>query len=253
MKRFLERVNVLLHSKPALRHPHTTAIVLAGGNGNRMGSRTPKQWLEIRGVPVLIHSLRAFDNCRSIDEIIVVSRGEDLPATEILCRNHEIRKLKCVVSGGRTRADSARRGFAAISDKTEYVAIHDAARCMITPSQIREVTAAAYAYRAASAGTPVTDTIKKVNRYGMIEHDVPRADLWAMATPQVFHKVYYAAGLKAAADARAEVTDDNAFMELIGQRVKLVDTGVENFKITYETDLIRAEVILRAREEKHGK
>ncbi len=253
MKRLIEKINVFLHRKHICSSPHTTAIVLAGGSGHRMGGDKPKQWIELCGIPVLIHSLRAFDSCRSIREIIVVARSEDITATEALCRSYGIRKLRAVVAGGATRAESAACGFRAISGKTKYVAIHDAARCLILPRQIRDIAAAAYAYGAASASTPVTDSIKAVNRYGMIERDVPRADLRAAATPQIFQCAYYAAGLKEAEERATEVTDDNTLMELIGQRVKLVDTGSDNFKITYDTDLARAEAVLRKREGKHGK
>ncbi len=253
MKRFLERINTVLHKKPALRHPRTAAIVLAGGSGRRMSSKTPKQHMSVLGVPVLIHTLRAFEHCGAIDEIVVVTRAEDRIATEIMCRNYGIKKLTAVVCGGKTRADSAEKGFWAVSDKVKYVAIHDAARCMITPRQIKEVASAAYAYHAASAATPVTDSVKEINRYGMIEHDVPRDTLWAAATPQIFHRVYYAAALKVAKEEHAVVTDDNSLMELIGQRVKLVDTGHDNFKITYETDILRAEALMKHREAKHGK
>ncbi len=253
MKRLLDSIRIKLHTKPTLHRPHTTAVILAGGSGHRMKSSKPKQWMEVLGVPVLIRSVQAFDACKHIDEIVIVTRAEDRLATEIMCRNYEIKKLHSVVVGGRTRAESARLGFEAISVRSEYVAIHDAARCMITPAQIRRVVAAAYAYRAASAATPVTDSIKLVNRYGMIERDLPREELWAAATPQVFHCVYYAAALKAAEDAHAEVTDDNSLMEQVGQRVKLVDTGHDNFKITYDTDIARAEAVLRLREDSDGK
>ncbi len=253
MKRFLEKINTVLHRKPAFRHPRTAAIILAGGKGSRMSSDTAKQNICLRGIPILVHSMRAFDKCRSIDEIIVVCREEDVKATEAMCVKYGIKKVKCVVSGGKTRAESAECGFRKVSGKMDYVAIHDAARCLITPRQIREVASAAYAYRAASAASPVVDSIKEINRYGMIERDVPRETLWAAATPQIFHRVYYAAALRAAKESHAIVTDDNSLMELIGQRVKLVNTGHENFKITYESDLSLAEAIMIQREGKHGK
>ncbi len=249
MKHILERVNTVLHAKTFIQHPKTAAVILAGGTGSRMKSKTPKQLMQICDVPVLIHTLRAFAECRYIDEIIVVTRKEDRISIELMCRNYGIRKIHAVVEGGATRAESAEKGFCAVSEKMKYVAFHDAARCLVTPKQIKEVATAAYAYRAASAGTPVTDSIKTVNRYGMIESNVPRENLWAAATPQIFHRVYYAAALRVAEETHAEVTDDNSLMELIGQRVKFVDTGAENFKITYATDILRAEVIIRLRGE----
>ncbi len=253
MKRILERINTVLHAKTFFSHPKTAAVVLAGGSGQRMGSDMPKQFLSICGVPVLVHSLRAFAACKSIDEIIVVTREEDIPKTEELCRDYNISKVTAIVAGGKTRAESAANGFRSVSEGMTYVAFHDAARCLITPRQIKDVATAAYAYRAATAATPVTDSIKTANRYMMIENDVPREELWAAGTPQIFHCVYYAAALREAEKNEASVTDDNSLMELIGQRVKLVDVGPDNFKITYRHDIARAESVLRDREGSHGK
>jgi 2-C-methyl-D-erythritol 4-phosphate cytidylyltransferase len=250
----VQRINTVLHLRGILPKPYTAAVILAGGSGVRMGSSTPKQLMMLCGKPVFIHTALAFQKCRLIDEIVLVVREEEVAAVKILCQRYGIKKCRAVVTGGETRQESAEHGFEAVSPKAVYVAFHDAARCMVTPSQIRDVALAAYAYRAASAGMRVTDTVKLVNQYGFIEKTVPREDVWLASTPQFFHKAYYGAAIKMAKEKNLDFTDDNALMELIGQRVKMVDTGNENFKITVSGDLDRAELILRRRAEvRHGK
>jgi 2-C-methyl-D-erythritol 4-phosphate cytidylyltransferase len=140
-----------------------------------------------------------------------------------------------------------------VATECEYVAIHDAARCLITPKQIQEVANAAYAYKAATAAAPATDTIKRANQYGFIEETLPRDCAWCAQTPQVFHRAYYLGALKKAKKEKKCFTDDNMLMELIGQRVFLVDTGADNFKITVASDLARAEAVLLEREKEKKK
>ncbi len=246
----LQSLRILLHKKPVIGSPKTACILLAGGSGSRMGGDVPKQFLMLAGSPVLVHSLLAFQKCRIIDEIVLVAREEDLTYCEILCQEYKITKCKKVVAGGKERSESAFHGLEAVSPSMEYVAIHDAARCLITPKQIIKVAKAAYAYRAATAATPVVDSIKTVNRYGFIERNIPRETVWAMQTPQIFHKVYYRAAWEKAKQSHQILTDDNMLMELIGQRVMVIDTGCDNFKITVPTDIQRAEAVLEARKGK---
>ncbi len=229
--------------------PFTTAVVLAGGCGTRMQSPdgVKKQFRMLCGVPVLAHTLRAFDDCPQIKETVVVSCADEIDCVRSLAEQYGIKKLSTVVAGGETRKASALRGFMAINKKASYVAIHDAARCLIRAEDISAVATAAYAYGAATAVFPVTDTLKSVTEDGFVEKTIPRDRVFHAATPQIFSCDLYRAAVYTAEKDNIDVTDDNMLMEYIGQRVKIVDCGDENLKITTERDFYRAEAILKER------
>lgn len=232
------------------KRPRTAAILLAGGIGSRMGGQDgeTKQLLLLAGEPVLVHTARAFERCPYIDDIIVVARREELATVRALLRADGIKKLRTVVAGGDTRQASALRGFEAIDgEKTAFVAIHDVARCLITAEQISDVVAAAYASRAASAACRVHDTVKRANSSGEVLETLDRDSIWLAQTPQVFSATLYRA---AAYTAKAEgfaATDDMMLCEHIGQTVKLIDCGPDNFKLTTKEDLPRATAVLEQR------
>ncbi|MBE6629817.1 MAG: 2-C-methyl-D-erythritol 4-phosphate cytidylyltransferase [Ruminococcaceae bacterium] len=228
--------------------PATSAVIVAAGSSTRMGKGVSKQLLKLAGVPVLARTLRAFQQSGYIDEIVVVSRPEDMREISELLTKYGITKPVRLVAGGATRADSVKRGFAAISKKAKYVAIHDGARCLITPAMIKKVLRAAYLHRAATAACTVTDTVKIATKRGFIERTEDRERVWLAQTPQVFHTNLYRAALANVKDNT--LTDDNQLIEAIGYPVKLVDCGAENLKITRPEDLPRAEAILAARRAK---
>lgn len=246
------RLNRLLRFLTGKRRPHTTAILLAGGNGSRMQSAdgTTKQMMRLRGVPVIVHTARAFEECPYIDDIVIVARREEIHTVEELMKEYGIRKFRRAVSGKETRQLSALAGFEAIdTKKTKYVAIHDVARCLVTPGMIADVVTAAHATRAASAASRVVDTVKRANSDGFVLETLDRETLWLAATPQVFSEALYRAAAYTAVHAGFTATDDMMLCERIGQAVKLVDCGGENFKITTRPDILRAEAVLAAREE----
>ena len=225
--------------------PATAAIIVAAGGSTRMGKGLSKQLLPVDNVPVLARTLLAFDASDYIDELIVVTRAEDEERVKALQARYNIQKPLKTVLGGSTRAESVANGFAAIGDKIKYVAIHDGARCLITPALIKKVLRAAYIHKAASAACPVTDTVKLATKHGFIEGTADRTRVFLAQTPQVFHADLYRAAL---ANAKGlSPTDDNQLIENIGVPVKLVDTGKENIKITHAEDIERAEMILEAR------
>ena len=246
------RLNRALRFLTGRRRPHTVAILLAGGSGSRMQSKdgTTKQLMQICGLPVLVHTARAFDACPYIDEIIIVARREEIHTVEGLARTYGIRKFRCAVAGRDTRQLSALAGFEAIDGKkTKFVAIHDVARCTVTPDMIADVVAAAHATGAAAAASRVVDTVKRADASGYVTETLDREALWLAATPQVFSEALYRAAAYTAVKAGFTATDDMMLCERIGQRVKLIDCGSENFKITTPPDILRAEAILRSREE----
>ncbi|MBQ9131029.1 MAG: 2-C-methyl-D-erythritol 4-phosphate cytidylyltransferase [Clostridia bacterium] len=227
---------------------HTAAVILAAGSSTRMGKGLNKQLQAVNGIPVLAHTLMAYQRCALIREIIVVARPQDFEAIYQISKTYHIKKLRHIVSGGATRQISAERGVAKVNEQTKYVAIADGARCLTTPEQIAKVCLRAYRHKAASAGHLISDTVKRATSLGAIKETVDRTGLWQVQTPQIFHTSLYAAALQRAKSEGYEVTDDNSLIEKLGYRIQLVECGRENLKITTKDDLALAEAILRYRE-----
>ena len=229
------------------KNTDTAAIVLAAGRSTRMGSDTPKQLIEINGVPVLIHSLRAFENSRYIRKIVLVVPSGEESVYRALCKAHGIKKLSDVVAGGETRNASAANGFKKIGADIPYVAIHDAARCLVTAELIDRVCTAAVRYNAATAATRSVDTVKISGKNKFIDHTEARNHVWLAQTPQVFLSDLYRAASYIADQSSFIPTDDNMLIENVKHKVRLVECGKFNIKITTPNDLILAKAILDAR------
>lgn len=231
----------------ALRRKFCSAVIVAAGSGSRMGDTDrPKQFLPLLGKPVLLRAAEAFECCSFIREIIVVTRREDITRTETLLGG--ISKLRRVVAGGETRQQSSLAGFDAISEKCDYVALHDAARCLTTPAMIERVFTEATRHGAAIAACRASDTVKTAD--GLSVASTPdRSTLWYAQTPQVFLAELYRASAYFAREREFTATDDASLAEDAGFDVRLVDCGTENFKITTPVDLLAAEALLRLREE----
>ncbi len=228
--------------------PHfTSAIIAAAGNGTRMCSEdgTTKQLLTLCNLPIIVRTLKAFEECERINEIIVVAREDEIPVYEKYKTEYNLTKITAVAKGGETRQESVLHGFEAISDKSEFVAIHDGARCLITPEKIDAVLSETYRCGAATAATRATDTVKRANSKNYITETIDRSELWLAQTPQCFKTELYRASAYIAKEENFTATDDNALAEHLGFDVKLVDCGTDNIKITTPADLAIAEVILR--------
>ncbi len=225
---------------------NVAAVILAAGSGTRMNISTTKQQLLIAGKTVLRRSLEAFQACPEITSITVVVRDgeQDFAAEQIF----GLDKVNNIVIGGKTRAESARIGFYAIPKNSEYVAIHDAARCLVTPMAISSVIADAVQYGAATASTPSTDTVKIVDGEGFVSDTPERNRVMLAATPQIFKTDMYAKALDLTDSTDVGITDDNMLVERAGYKVFCTDTGKENIKITHSGDVEYAEFILRSRE-----
>ncbi|MBQ7356647.1 MAG: 2-C-methyl-D-erythritol 4-phosphate cytidylyltransferase, partial [Clostridia bacterium] len=175
----------------------------------------------------------------------IVAREEEIPL--IGAEIADLKKVRAVVVGGECRAASARLGFLAARDGTDLVAIHDGARCLITPEIINRVVDAAISTGAASAGSPVTDTVKKIDGDMNIISTVNRDELFFTSTPQVFSTELYERALLSYAGDLSLITDDNMILESIGVKVRLVDCGKENIKITTAEDVRLAEFLIEKR------
>lgn len=226
---------------------YTAAVILAAGSSTRMGPNVNKQFLPLGCDPVLAHTLKAYQQCLLIREIVVVAHRKDFAAIRKICKTYEISKLTQLIEGGKTRQESAMHGVAAVSPEAEFVAIADGARCLTTPMQIANVCVHAYRHQAASAAHKVCDTIKRTNSMGMTRETVDRTNLWQAQTPQVFHKALYTAALHRAIKDKFVATDDNALIEHLGFQVCMVECGAQNIKITTPDDLPLAAAILSFR------
>lgn len=223
----------------------TSAIIVAGGSGTRLGSEIPKQHLLLDGCEVVVHSMLAFEKSGLVDEIIVVCRRGEEGLYDSYKEKYNIRKLKVAVEGGSVRSESALRGFEAISPESKYVAIHDAARCLVSVEDIDKVIRTAYKYRCATAAIKCTDTVKLCDSDGFIKETLDREKLYLAATPQVFERKIYMTCAYSAKKDQAVVTDDNSLAERLGFKVKLVDCMSTKIKITHPDDLIIAEGVIR--------
>lgn len=220
------------------------AIIAAAGQGTRMAGKRPKQFLELAGTPIIFHTLQVFEQCDSIQEIIVVIAAAESAGFISLAGKRELRKLSKVVTGGATRAESVLRGLHAVREtNVDIVAVHDGVRPFVTKNEIsRTVTAAQTTGAAILVSTPV-DTVKEV-RDGAVLKTLRRDDLRNALTPQCFQ---YKLLLRAYAQADIsdpDLTDESSLVERLGIEVAVVEGSRRNIKITREEDLILAEAML---------
>lgn len=231
------------------RTESTTAIIVASGNSTRMGEGISKQMLLLDNIPVVARAIMAFDACECISEIIVVAREDEFYLYREFQKLYKFKKFLRLVSGGKTRQESVRNGFLAVSKQTRFVAIHDGARCLITPEQIESVCREAYKHDCATAATRAVDSVKVSNGKNLyIDSSADRNHIWLAQTPQVFKHEIYALALKKAEADHLAVTDDNSLAQNLGVSVKLVECGRNNLKITTPDDIPVALAILKSRE-----
>ncbi|HDQ98943.1 MAG TPA: 2-C-methyl-D-erythritol 4-phosphate cytidylyltransferase [candidate division WOR-3 bacterium] len=210
-------------------------IILAAGRGTRFGR--PKQFRRVNGRPLLWYSLRAFNQCPAVSGWTVVTLPERVAAVRRLCRTSGIHRLVAVIAGGETRRESVARGLATLPERGR-VAVHDAARPLLTPAMLAAGFAAAGRLPAAYAA-PVTDTLKRANG-GRIIGTVDRTGLWAVQTPQFFPLPL----LRRAHAAGAEATDDCRLVELLGIRPRLIPAPGPNIKVTFPADIALVKALL---------
>ena len=220
------------------------AIIAAASAGARMASDRPKQFLQLAGTPVIIHTLKVFEQCESINEVILVLPAAESAGFLSLAAKFGLRKMARVVPGGVTRADSVKRGLMAIRAATaEIVAVHDGVRPFVTAEEIDAVVTAAKADGAAILVAPVTDTIKQVHNQRVVQ-TLDRAGLRRALTPQCFRYELLCDAYKNADVNNPLLTDESALVEQLGHAVSIVEGNARNIKITTVDDLAIAEVIL---------
>ncbi|MDR1564454.1 MAG: 2-C-methyl-D-erythritol 4-phosphate cytidylyltransferase [Oscillospiraceae bacterium] len=225
--------------------PFVSAIIVAAGSSTRMGGGLSKQLLTIGEMPVIYHTIKAFQECTAIDEIIISARECDFEPISAIASEYHFDKVSKLVSGGETRQQSVKNGIAAVSGKCLYLAVHDGARPLVTCSDITLCINAAIEHGAAALGTPIVDTLKLADTSGKILGTQSRNSLWAVHTPQIFEKELYLRALKAAEQANAFYTDDCQLIEAVKANIFIVNSSRFNIKITTPEDLLFAEAALK--------
>ena len=221
------------------------AIIAAAGAGTRMASDRPKQFLLLAGTPVIFHTLKVFEQCDSINEVIVVLPAEESAGFLSMAGKTGLRKIARVIPGGATRAESVKRGLLSIRAATaEIVAVHDGVRPFVTVEEISNTVAAAQDTGAAILVTPVTDTIKQVSDRSVVK-TLDRGGLRRALTPQCFRYELLKEAYQRVDINDPSLTDESALVEQLGHRVSIVEGSARNIKITTVEDLEIAKALLK--------
>lgn len=216
------------------------SVILAGGKGKRMGAEVSKQFIEVNGKPIIYYTLKAFEECTGIDEIILV-----LPKDEIDYFKREIEtrfdfKISKIIEGGKERQDSVYNALNSIED-CDIVLIHDGARAFVSNKIIEDGIRYSKEFGAAAPGVMPKDTIKVKNLDGFSVDTPNRASLVAVQTPQCFKYNLIKKGHDKVKNEKIQVTDDTMIVELLGEKVYLFEGNYKNIKVTTPEDLILAE------------
>ena len=221
------------------------AIIVAAGSGTRFGSTVPKQFHEILGKPLLIHTLERFEFCPAIDKIVLVLSAEEIENFQSIAAKFNLKKLCIIVSGGESRAESVCNGLDAVdAESAKIVAVHDGARPLVTIEEITKTIETARETGAACLVAAMTDTIKEVVD-GKIVATIDRAKLRRALTPQCFRYEILKRAFTAASAVSEIVTDECLLVEKLGYEIAAVEGSAKNIKITTREDFIFAENLLR--------
>jgi len=219
-----------------------TVIVPAAGTSSRMGGEN-KLFISLGGLPVLARTLLAVESSERVDEIIVVSRSENLEDVATLCQKYGIEKVSKIICGGDSRTASVYAGTFAASKDADIIAVHDGARPLVTKEILNETIDAAIKFNAAAPAVPVKDTVKTA-RGGVVTGTPDRKSLYAVQTPQVFNADIFKAAMENALKMDLELSDDCMAVEAINVKVHLTAGSSNNIKITTPEDIPVAEAIL---------
>ncbi|MGI9055551.1 MAG: 2-C-methyl-D-erythritol 4-phosphate cytidylyltransferase [Pyrinomonadaceae bacterium] len=220
-----------------------SAIIVAAGSGKRFGSEKPKQFLDIAGKPLIFHTLEQFENCSDIDEIVLVLSENEIENFQHLAENRNLKKLKKIVAGGKTRAESVFNGLQSVDKNCQVVAVHDGARPLVSSEEISATIEKAKETGAACLTAKVTDTIKKIESDKIIE-TIDRESLRRALTPQCF-KIEILQAAFENADLSEAMTDECFLVEKTGYEIAFVDGSAKNIKITTREDFQIAEMFVK--------
>ena len=230
---------------------HVTAILPAAGLGTRMGADTPKQFLALDGVPLLLFALRRLAACPAITEFVIATRAEEVDSVTASVASENLGRPVHVVRGGDTRQDSVANALAEVSPEADLILVHDAVRPLVTLNQIERVIAEAASCDAAILGIPAMDTVKEVKRaslptdVALITATIPRERVVLAQTPQVFLASLLLEAFARASQDGVTASDEAGLVERIGRDVHVVVGSERNLKITRPGDMELAEFYLR--------
>jgi len=219
-----------------------SAVIVAAGSSRRMGF--DKLFAPLRGKPVVAHSVAAFERTAEIEEIVIVTRAEQMARLDELAACEGWTKVKSLVEGGAERHLSVWAGLQAVSGSASFVAIHDGARPLTTPAVIKACLELARRTGAACVAAPIPDTVKRASEMGVVVDSVERAGLWAMQTPQIFSTPVILQAYAAIISAGEIVTDEVSAVQRMGVNIALLRNDEWNFKVTIPRDLELAEHVL---------
>lgn len=223
------------------------AIVAAGGIGSRFGSSINKQFIHLRGKPILAWSLEALQLCHLINDIILVVPEKEISSTQSMVKEYAFSKVSRVIAGGRERQDSVYNGLKAAGNSADIVVVHDGARPLIAPEIVSEAILGLEGYDGTLVAVPVKDTIKETlsgPAEPIVNKTLDRSRLWSVQTPQVFRFTTLMQALDQAKQDGFSGTDDASFVEHYGGKIKVISGSYKNIKITTPEDLAIAEVFI---------
>jgi 2-C-methyl-D-erythritol 4-phosphate cytidylyltransferase len=217
-------------------------IIVAAGNSRRMGA--DKLTSLLRGKPVIAHALNRFERCDLIDEVMIVIRPDRRLEFEQIVRTFGFKKITQLVDGGEERHHSVWNGIGRLAKTCEIVAVHDAARPLVSPALISQAVVLARELGAVSLAAPIVETLKRADPAGNVTDNVDRKDLWGMQTPQVFRTDWLVHAYKRIIDSGRSVTDEVSAVQEAGYPVRLLENPDWNIKITFPRDLDFAEKLI---------
>jgi len=220
------------------------AIIPAAGMGTRMRTSSPKQFLSLAGVPILVHTLRKFSRCTSISMAIVPMRKSDIAAFEPVLEKEGLLGFARLVSGGTHRQDSVYSGFQEVDPETEVVVVHDAVRPFVDIESIDAAITEALVSGAAILAIPCTDTLKQIDKTHVVT-TLPRDKIVLVQTPQAFRYRLLKEGFERAQAENFYATDESCLVERLGHPVTVLRGSETNIKITKPADLPLAELLIR--------
>ena len=212
-----------------------SAVILAAGSSERMGF--DKLFCMLEEKPVLARTILAFEQSPNVDEIVLVTKAEQIERLADLCREYGFQKVTAVVCGGKTRMESALAGVSAVSTDADWIAVHDGARPFVTEELIQRILEAAIQYYAAVPVIKSTDTLKLIQKDGSISGTVDRDAVVRVQTPQIFSADLLKGALSDAVAKGLLYTDDSAAVERMGIQVQTVEGSEDNIKLTRPMDL----------------
>lgn len=231
--------------RPKDEKPSCSAVIVAAGSSQRMGS--DKLFTDLAGIPVLVRTISAFQRSELVEEIVVVTREEKLGQVADWCKENRFDKVTKIIAGGKTRMESALAGVSEVRSGAKLIAIHDGARPLVTQELIARTVMAAHDHLSAVPVIPSTDTLKVVDEKGLIAGAADRSRIVRVQTPQVFSADLIKGALTNAVKKELPLTDDCSAMELMGVQTQTVPGDEENIKLTTPWDMELAESILQGR------